>query len=362
MNIEKDDKYKDSSLSNSELLISIIVPIFNASRYLDECIASVINQTYSKWQLILIDDGSTDKSAEICISYVNRDNRIEYHHKNNSGQFESRRLGIRYSRGKYLMFLDSDDMLEKNALERVVYFVNKTKCDCIVFGVKKLLGNTVCDVWKEKKNHCIKNKTELYKKVLSDAKYNALWRKAVNASLFDGVAVLSNMNIKNGEDLLESLQLYKEAKNICFVTDVLYSYRYNTESITHKIDYKKLLDDTLYVDNAVLRFLDQNASLSDVELKQIGIGYIVRLIDIVREIVSRYEKEERIALLEYLYNDSFYQAFVKKQRYGIRKIGGKSVVLFLFNRRKFGVIFYLESIYKVIRHYKNRIVGCKKHE
>ncbi len=91
-------------------LISIIVPIYNTEAYLAETIASVLAQTYSKWELLLIDDGSTDESARICKTYSEQDQRISYHFKNNGGQASARNLGIKISKGDWIAFLDADDL------------------------------------------------------------------------------------------------------------------------------------------------------------------------------------------------------------------------------------------------------------
>lgn len=91
-------------------LVSIVVPIFNTEQYLDETIQSVLAQTYSNWELILVDDGSTDKSAAICKRYVEKDDRIQYHFKENGGQASARNLGIKKSKGTWIALLDADDL------------------------------------------------------------------------------------------------------------------------------------------------------------------------------------------------------------------------------------------------------------
>lgn len=90
--------------------VSIIIPVYNTGNFLHETIQSVINQTYPNWELFLIDDGSTDNSAEICKSYVEQDDRINYHYKTNGGQASARNLGINKSHGEWIAFLDSDDI------------------------------------------------------------------------------------------------------------------------------------------------------------------------------------------------------------------------------------------------------------
>ena len=98
-------------------LISIITPVYNVERFLAETIESVLAQTYLHWELILVDDGSTDRSAEICKQYVEKDNRIKYFYKDNGGQASARNLGIKKATGSYITFLDSDDLYLEDKLE-----------------------------------------------------------------------------------------------------------------------------------------------------------------------------------------------------------------------------------------------------
>lgn len=104
-------------------LISIIIPLYNAEKYIPETIQSVLNQTYKNWELIIVDDGSTDNSANIVKSYIDEDTRIKYYHKKNTGVSETRNQGIKLAKGDYIAFLDADDVWEKNNLE--------LKLDCL---------------------------------------------------------------------------------------------------------------------------------------------------------------------------------------------------------------------------------------
>ena len=94
--------------------ISVIIPVYNAEKYVSRCIASVQAQTYSHWQMILVDDGSKDKSLEICQKYAGADNRIHVIHQENAGPGIARNVGLEYAKGKYVVFIDSDDYIEKD--------------------------------------------------------------------------------------------------------------------------------------------------------------------------------------------------------------------------------------------------------
>ena len=115
----------------NETLISIIVPVYNIEDYLPRCIESVLNQTYSNLELILVDDGSKDKSGEICDEYCKKDERIRVIHKENGGSSSARNAGINVAKGKYLGFVDSDDYIEKDMYERMVEAIASTGCNII---------------------------------------------------------------------------------------------------------------------------------------------------------------------------------------------------------------------------------------
>lgn len=140
-------------------MVSIIVPVYNVEKYLDQCISSVLSQTYQDWELLLIDDGSTDNSKEICDQYSKTDSRIKAIHKVNGGVSSARNLGLENAQGEYLMFLDSDDFwLEDNNLKILVEKAESEDLDVVrgecvrvdAFGVK-ILANAVSTLEQQNK-------------------------------------------------------------------------------------------------------------------------------------------------------------------------------------------------------------------
>jgi len=130
-------------------LVSIITPSFNRENFIEETIISVINQTYSCWELIIIDDNSTDKTLDIVRQYQDKDDRIILHIKNpdiKKGPTSSRNIGLDLSKGKYIIYLDSDDLLNRNCLQqRVSVFENHTDCSFLVFPQKTSSNNKLFD-------------------------------------------------------------------------------------------------------------------------------------------------------------------------------------------------------------------------
>ena len=115
------------------MLVSVIIPIYNAEQHLEKCIESVINQKFNDFELLLINDGSTDSSGKICDNYVKRDHRIKVFHKENGGVSTARNLGIEKARGEWVTFIDADDKIESNYFDIIT---DVSDADLIVQGFK----------------------------------------------------------------------------------------------------------------------------------------------------------------------------------------------------------------------------------
>lgn len=120
-------------MNNSEL-ISIVVPIYNVEKYLDRCVESIVKQTYTNLQIILVEDGSPDTSPIICDKWANLDDRVEVIHKKNSGLGLSRNDGLNLARGKYVCFVDSDDYIHKKTIEKLYLRIDEAKADVCYYG------------------------------------------------------------------------------------------------------------------------------------------------------------------------------------------------------------------------------------
>lgn len=126
---------------SSNFLVSVIIPVYNVEQYLPQCVESVINQTYTNLQIILVNDGSTDKSGEICDKFAEIDNRICVIHKENGGSSSSRKAGMNAISGQYVMFLDSDDWLDLCAIEKCIKEINNDlDIGCVMFSYVKERG------------------------------------------------------------------------------------------------------------------------------------------------------------------------------------------------------------------------------
>lgn len=128
---------------NCDELISIIVPVYKVEEYIDECVKSLINQTYNNIEIVLVDDGSPDKCGNICENYKRTDNRIVVLHKENGGLSDARNAGMRIAKGKYFVFVDSDDFVSNNYIEILYDIIKKNNADIGFASLTRFFDNDI---------------------------------------------------------------------------------------------------------------------------------------------------------------------------------------------------------------------------
>ena len=211
-------------------LISLIIPVYNTERYLETCLKSVINQTYKKIEIIIIDDGSTDSSSSICDRYKDEDRRIQVIHQANQGIGVSRNQGLDHIHGEYMLFVDSDDYIEATMVERLVECLQEKRHDVVIFGHDEI---TNCGTKKSIMNcdNSIDVQT-LQKYVLIDRVANFLWDKLYRSELWRNVRFPAGFQY---EDLFMHPALFAKINTFIVIPDILYHYnRMNDSSITGK--------------------------------------------------------------------------------------------------------------------------------
>lgn len=206
---------------------SVLVPVYNVEKFLPKCLEGLCQQTYKDFEVILIDDGSTDLSAKICDDFCRKNKNIKVIHKKNEGLISARREAIKNARGEYCVFCDSDDFLEINALQELEKIIEKNDPDLILYnaytynnGQKELFFSNVF------KEGIIKNKESIYNKLLLEYSINAIWLKAVKRTIIDIEKDYRKFYKFNfGEDLLQTIPLIKKAQKIYYLNKALYNYR-----------------------------------------------------------------------------------------------------------------------------------------
>lgn len=239
---------------------SVIVPVYNTEAYLEDCMRSVLSQTWPHFEVILVDDGSSDGSGQLCDRYASgHPGKITAVHTENQGPFPARIRGIRESRGDALVFLDSDDCLRKDALELLARCFEEEHCDmvlydteeCAAFGSRRIAHPFPDEVMFEGES-----RKKLFRMLTESQIPNSLCLKAVKRSCAVLPEDMSAFNhVRHGEDLLLSAYLITNCQKIGYLNRGLYHYRVRAGSLVHTFSVRRA-ESIKTVHREMERFLD----------------------------------------------------------------------------------------------------------
>ena len=285
--------------------VSIIVPVYNAENYLNECISSVIAQSYQCWELLLIDDGSNDGSLEVCKDFSRKDERIKYYSQNNSGPSKARNNGLGHAVGEFVSFLDADDFLLKNSL---VTLIDKVK------GIDWVIG----DYLKVKENHGnIKSGHDLYfkesKKLDKNELYDYLvlylnqvnkyhlfvhsWGALFRHSIIRKNNIRFNPELTTFEDVDFNFRFLKFVNNVFFVNKIVYQHTLHDNVVSASMNSRGK-SENLFGYQAALesaKVLMDNLDLNSKNIRHLGQAHtsylIIQTIRLVLSINDSNKKE-----------------------------------------------------------------------
>lgn len=215
--------------------ISVIVPIYNCDGSIERCIKSIIDQTFQDFELILVDDGSTDESGELCDNFQRIDKRIKVLHTSNKGVSSARNTGIVNSKGRYIMFCDGDDYVEKNWCEVLLEAI-KNNPKALVSSNYKSVSDTVRIQYEGDDMGFETDYYHLFKYGISPF----VWNKIFDNYILKQYNILFDEKLEHGEDVVFTLEYLKHCQKCIFIKSILYSYVYNSESAARKYTYDSL--------------------------------------------------------------------------------------------------------------------------
>lgn len=244
-------------------LVSVIIPVYNVEQYLEVCLKSIMYQTYKNIEIILVDDGSTDVSGAICDAYAQKDSRIYVIHKENGGLSEARNIGVAVSKGKYVMFVDSDDMVAPNLVEYLynlmcTYNATISICDLLhIFPGEEI---NFCD----ETEHYIFNSEQavcemFYQKTFLVAACGKLYDRRCFENIFFPVGMLF-------EDSAVMYKILDQAQNIVYGNAKLYGYMHREGSITTK-KFSKRDCDILTICAEIIEYMSHRSEALQVAAK-----------------------------------------------------------------------------------------------
>lgn len=219
---------------------SVVIPVYKVEQYLDECVQSVLEQTYSDLEVILVDDGSPDRSGVMCDDWAKKDSRVRVVHQENGGLSAARNTGIRNAQGEYILFLDSDDWWENNTvLATVAKQLEHTPVDVVNFNYRKSYDGVLQPPYFKETLPASEGPENLSQIVEGDRWINGACNKAFSRKLLTENEIYFRLGITS-EDIDWTLRVALNAETFAFVNVCVFVYRQHGASISHSVSPKKI--------------------------------------------------------------------------------------------------------------------------
>lgn len=332
------------------MLISIIIPVYNVEKYLQKCLDSVLNQTYKNIEVILVDDGSTDRSGQLCDRYAADYNKIRVVHKQNAGLGMARNTGLEHISGEYVIFVDSDDYLEPSFVEKMVKIVMYNCVDMCKGGFKRVYDNGKVKSERIYKNEVFQGdaaKLELLPRMIgsSPSRHDSV-EMCVCGAIYKAAPIKEHClrfvseREMISEDMVFNIDYMQYANGACLSSDCGYNYRINTGSLT-----KSYREDRFF---AILHFY------KEVKNKLISLGYsqdtLLRLDRIFfvylrvciaqeKKKVSSHSASEAAAMIREICFDPMVQNIIR--HYPIKCLGIRQRVFIELVRNRVVIVLYV---------------------
>jgi glycosyltransferase involved in cell wall biosynthesis len=342
-----------------KIKFSVLIPVYNVEKFIMECIESVLSQTYQNFEIILINDGSTDSSGIMCEEYAAKDNRIKTYNQKNQGLIMARRKAIAKASGDFCLFLDSDDYWESNLLEMINQKICEYNCDLVIFKYKRVSekGDFLSEapfVFNDNMIFDSENKEVIFKEIIGGSNLNNLVCKAVKRSIIDNTDYSQYSKIKNAEDLLQSLPLLYKAEKIVYIGTAFYNYRVVENSITQKFDVNLLRDVTI-VREDLLKYLkrlkldnENNIRAFYTFYMNVALSYIAKLVN------SDISKRNKISIIREFQDSPLYKESLNKTNLSKFTLEQK-VLFYLLSKNYYRSIFLYGKTFKALRGIKRFI-------
>ena len=333
-------------------LVSVIVPVYNVEKYLARCIQSVCGQSYQGLEIILVDDGSKDKSGVICEEYAERDGRIKVIHKENGGLGDARNAGVEKAEGKYLLFVDSDDRIHENLVRDTVETAEKNQADMVIFdyiGEEENGNLTDRFTFPFSANRVIEVAEEKELIMRSCSAVNKLIRRELWKE--------SGFQFPKGryyEDLATIPKVMTKTKKIVYLPEVYYYYLMRDGSIMHSRNFEKNYEDRTWAVDQLLEYFERENLIetyrNELEYLVFENTYFVPSKEIVlNDRKSEYLKKFR----DYAYN----KCPQMNKNYYVQQIAGKDKILLkLLQYRMYGIMVLMSQL----RRMKDRLAAVSR--
>lgn len=351
-------------------MVSIVIPIYNQEKYISDCFDSILKQTYKNYEVIIINDGSTDKSKEICLRYSKKYKNFRYYEQKNSGVSVARNLGIKYSYGEWIMFVDPDDLLDKNILSKLSVKIDNSvdiiSCCCQVFNDK---SNFLCANHFFEKSYVFKSnneKIELIKQLFyvkyrqPQKAYTGIgvpWGKLYRRSMLKDNQIMFNSSLRRMQDNAFNMYVFWLSKSIIYLDEPLYRYRIENISKYYNASYKpNLYENYVKLQEERWEFLNNSNLVDNYEVKNFFYeDAISQIIDIFNSYIFNknnpdsylQRKEKAINILNL--NKAHYKEAIEKL--SIFNVTNKKhgMILAIFKIKKFFILNCIWNIRNIVK-------------
>lgn len=230
-------------------LISVIIPVYKVEKYLEKCIESIIKQTYTNLQIILVDDGSPDNCGKICDEYAKKDSRIEVIHKINGGLSDARNVGINRANGRYIGFVDSDDYIKEDMYEKLINLIKEYNADVSICNLYDVIDGK--EYVRNKYNGIHEySRIDILKEILLDKNIQSYaWNKLYKKELFDEIKYPIG---KKYEDIGTTFYVFEKCNKIVVTSEPEYYYLKRSDSLVNNVTESTILD---YTEIIIQRYL-----------------------------------------------------------------------------------------------------------
>lgn len=335
---------------------SILIPVYNEEEAIVRAVESVKKQTFPDWEIVIVNDGSTDKTLEVCQGLAKTDSRIIVANKANSGVADARNMAIDLSRGEYIIFLDSDDTIMDSCLEDLLLCIEKEKCELVISNYCVMRMHNIENARKITRSENMNGPEEISKLIEASLK-TIVWEKAewygnlrsVSCGkcfcrrIIQDCGIRFASGLKYGEDMIFLLNYLTNVSKVCFFDKPLYCYIMNDGSTMHTRKWEDFSQGELYykfAENIVNGFCGKHGEMFDVESALSALWLETAKADwdcILKEPISFFEKRK---LIRMQLNSDYGKRSSKKNKH----MGRKQAFYMLLVRRKL-VIFLMIICY-----------------
>lgn len=335
--------------------ISVIIPIYNVEKYLDRCIKSILNQSYTNFEIVLVDDGSTDNSPLICDNYIKMYDNIFGVHKKNAGLGMARNSGLDIANGEYIVFIDADDWCDACLLENLIKYKHKHKVETVISGLKRVddKGN-VKNIENKYNEECFYGEDVVYSflpRIIGRSPQKRDSLAVSSCAVLYSKKIIDKYNIRFeserkylAEDLLFNIDYYRYAQSVSIAPVYDYNYFINSGTLTTKYRPQRT---EKYVE---LYYLEKK------KLMEIGIyeqcklrlscQYFLRIRNCIKQEqihISGFSRNEAIENIHNICSQPLYRELIKS--YPIWKLGMKRMMFLFFIKLKASGVLYILARY-----------------